>query len=166
MTGKDKRYIFAMLILLVGCVHAHINSYEASTPEQRSHFKKVRLPLPSGTQFKISSGAFSCCTHNSFGYEYAWDFDVPYGTPVLAAEEGVVIQVWEPHAGGGCDRKYNETAHNIKVAAKDGTVAQYVHVQSKVQMGEFVKKGSEIAVTANNGFHCVPQLHFNVFQDR
>lgn len=149
-----------------GCAHTSNNVYERSTTEQRAHFKKVMLPLPLETKFKISSGAFACCTHNLPGFEYAWDFDVPYATPVISVEDGSVIQVWEPNRGGGCDRRLNDSAHNIKIAAKDGTVAQYVHVQSKVRIGDIVKKGQVIAVTANNGFHCVPQLHFNIFQDR
>jgi murein DD-endopeptidase MepM/ murein hydrolase activator NlpD len=90
---------------------------------------------------------------------------VPYGTPVLAVEDGRVIQVWEPSQGGGCDRKYNDVAHNIKILGTDGGVTQYVHIKSKVHIGEVVKRGQIIAVTANNGFHCVPQLHFNLFRD-
>lgn len=151
---------------MVGCAHSSNNAYERSNFEQRTHFKKVILPLKIGTKFKISSGAFGCCTHNSPGFEYAWDFDVPYGTPVISVEDGSVLQVWEPNINGGCERKFNKSAHNIKIVAKDGTVAQYVHIQSKVHIGDTVKKGQVIAVTANNGFHCVPQLHFNIFQDR
>jgi len=124
------------------------------------------LPLPPGTHFKISQGAFGCCTHNTTGDQYAWDFNVPFGTQVLAVEDGSVIQVWEPNVAGGCDRKYNDQAHNIKILQNDGTVAQYVHVQSQVHIGDTVKKGDVLAVTANNGFICTPQLHFNIFQDR
>lgn len=81
-------------------------------------------------------------------------------------DDGKIIQVWEPDAGGGCNKKFSDTAHNIKILHGDGTVAQYVHVQSKLKIGEMVKQGQAIAQTANNGFHCVPQLHFSIFRDR
>lgn len=170
---KVERIVWlAVLAVASGCAHGDkklalsANPYEQSQPRDRASFKTVDLPLVPGTKFKISQGAFGRFTHNEAGYEYAWDFDVPYGTPVRSVEEGQVIQVWEPNAGGGCDKKFNDTAHNIKVLQSDGTVAQYVHIESKVRFGDAVKRGQIIAVTANNGFHCVPQLHFNVFQDR
>jgi|GEM_PF-3524559 len=53
-----------------------------------------------------------------------------------------------------------------KLLHGDGTVAQYVHIESKVKIGDRVQRDQVIAVTANNGFHCTPQLHFNIFQDR
>jgi murein DD-endopeptidase MepM/ murein hydrolase activator NlpD len=122
--------------------------------------------LPPGTHFKVSQGAFGCCTHNDPGHEYTWDFDVPFGTPVLSVDDGKVIQVWEPNQGGGCDPKYNDSPHNIKIEHADGTVAQYVHVKSLVHEGDLVQKRQQIAVTAMNGFICTPQLDFGIFQDR
>jgi len=167
-----KRYSLIALALsaLMGCSHAptapKTNPYEQAPSNEKAAFKKVEIPLLPGTQFKISQGAFGCCTHNAPGYEYSWDFDVPYGTPVRSIEDGKVIQVWEPKVGGGCDKKFNDSAHNIKVLQSDGTVAQYVHIESKVKIGDRVQRDQVIAVTANNGFHCVPQLHFSIFQDR
>jgi murein DD-endopeptidase MepM/ murein hydrolase activator NlpD len=159
-------WMFLSLILGVSsCAHTRHNPYEVATPVERADFKKIVLPLKKGTPFKISQGAFGSSTHNDPGHEYTWDFDVPYGTPVLSVEDGIVIQVWEPNLGGGCDRKYNESAHNVKVKHHDGTVAQYVHVHSLVKKGERVKQGQQIAVTAKNGFICTPQLDFGVYQD-
>lgn len=158
--------VIGIVLFLGACAHTPTNSYETSTPEERSHFKKVTLPLPEGTHFKISQGAFGCCTHNDPGHEYTWDFDVPYGTHVLSVEDGTVIQVWEPNQGGGCDRKYNESPHNIKIEHSDGTVAQYTHIHSVVKAGDTVKRGQTIAVTAGNGFICTPQLDFTIFKDR
>ncbi|MFL5814657.1 MAG: M23 family metallopeptidase [Bdellovibrionia bacterium] len=124
------------------------------------------MPLAEGTRFEISQGAFGRSTHNDPGHEYTWDFDVPYGTKVLAVEAGKVIQIWEPNSGGGCDPKFNNSAHNIQIEHADGTVAQYTHIQSLVHVGDSVKAGQPIAVTARNGFICTPQLDLTVFQDR
>lgn len=155
----------ALLLILFSCAHVRSTPYEASTAEQRATFKKVALPLPSGTHFKISQGAFGLNTHHDLGHEYTWDFDVPFGTPVLAVEDGTVLQVWEPDLGGGCDAKYNSSPHNLKIKHADGTVAQYVHINSLVKVGDIVKQGQQIAVTTKNGFICTPQLDFGIYLD-
>jgi len=160
------RTILALLMFAVACTHSPINRYESSTPDEKAHFKKVMLPFSPGTHFKISQGAFGRWSHHDAGHEYTWDFDVRYGTLVLAVESGTVIQVWEPNAGGGCDPKYNDSPHNVQVEQADGTVAQYTHVQSLVKVGQKVSRGQPIAATAKNGFICTPQLDFTVFRDR
>ncbi len=129
-------------------------------------YKHLPLPLKRGTAYKISQGPFGCCTHNLPGHEYSWDFDVPYGTKVAAVEGGKVIQVWEPRLEAGCEEKFSEHAHNIKVLHEDGTVAQYVHIRSRVKVNDQVRLGQTIGTTARNGFICRPQLHFSVFEDR
>lgn len=154
------------LLALSGCSHNPLTPYEASTLQERETFKKVSMPFAQGTHFKVSQGAFGARTHNDPGHEYTWDFDVPYGTQVLAVEAGKVIQVWEPGSGGGCDPKFNGSPHNIQIEHTDGTVAQYTHIKSLVKLGDKVGEGQPIAVTAQNGFICTPQLDFTIFQDR
>jgi murein DD-endopeptidase MepM/ murein hydrolase activator NlpD len=144
---------------------ARTNPYEAATADERARFKRIPLPLPSGTRFVISQGAFGRNTHHDPGHEYTWDFDVPYGTPALAVEDGVVIQVWQPNHGGGCDSRFSADAHNIKIRHRDGTVAQYVHIQTSLQPGDRVRRGQQVAKTAQNGFICTPQLDFGVYLD-
>jgi murein DD-endopeptidase MepM/ murein hydrolase activator NlpD len=153
------------LALLAGCAHGPANPYESASTIERSSFKPVRIPLPSGTRFRISQGAFGRYTHHDPGHEYTWDFDVPYGTPVLSVEDGDVLFVWEPPGEGGCDPKFNDSPHDIQIRHDDGTVAQYVHVQSEVKVGDRVVRGQRIAVTAKNGFICTPQLDFGIYQD-
>ena len=126
------------------------------------------LPLPPGTRFYISQGAFGIYTHHDEGHEYTWDFDVPYGTPVLAVGDGTVIAITEQHedGGGGCDPRYSDTAHSLWLHLQDGTVAQYVHIEARARLGQNVHRGDVLAVTARNGFICTPQLDFGVYADR
>lgn len=153
------------LTLASGCAHGPSNPYESSTSGEQARFKRVMLPFAPGTRFKISQGAFGWSTHHDPGHEYTWDFDVPYGTPVLSVEDGIVIGNYEPPGGGGCDPVFNDAPHTLHVRHEDGTVAQYVHIQSRVNVGQRVRKGEVIAVTAKNGFICTPQLDFGVYQD-
>lgn len=156
---------FAVLLpFILSCTSKPTNPYESASPEAVARWKQVRVPLASGTRFRISQGAFGKGSHHQTGVEYRWDFDVPYGTPVVALENGVVVGVREPHQGGGCDPKFSEVPNSILVKHGDGTVAQFVHVESRVSVGQSVKQGDAIAVTAMNGFICTPQLDFLVYR--
>ncbi len=152
--------LFLVLLVVFGCAH---NSYESASERLRSSFKEVSLPFPTGTKYFISTSPFHSKTRA--GNEYKWSFDVPYGTPVTAIEDGKVLSVYAPGLGGGCDQKYFGKGHNIKVLHSDGTVALYLHVEIKVKLGQMVKQNEVIAVTAQNGVVCAPQLHLMAFKN-
>jgi murein DD-endopeptidase MepM/ murein hydrolase activator NlpD len=152
------------LVFLWSLAACRSNAYESAKPDVVAGWKRVGLPLPSGTRFLLSQGAFGKDTHNQKGMEYRWDFDVPYGTPVVAVEGGTVYAVTEPHQGGGCDAKYVDAPNSMLVKHADGTLAQYTHIDSRVAVGASVRRGDVIAVTAMNGFICTPQLDFLVFR--
>ncbi len=160
------KLIFVALLLALASGCSTLHPYEGARVKTLKKFKSVALPFRSGTSFLVSQGAFGQRSHLEPGNEYSWDFDVPYGTEVLAVEAGRVLEVWAPNHGGGCDPNLSEFAHNIKVEAQDGTVAQYVHVSPRVRAGQRVEAGQVIAVTAQNGYICAPQLHFGVYRSR
>ena len=82
------------------------------------------------------------------------DISVPEGTPVKAAENGVVI-----YAGDGL----KEFGNTVLVRHEDGLVTVYGHASElKVQRGEKVKRGQEIAVSGMSGTTDAPKLHFEV----
>jgi murein DD-endopeptidase MepM/ murein hydrolase activator NlpD len=162
------RHLVFITLLFAGCASSQLrsNSYENASLAERNLYKRVFLPLPPKTQFTVSQGAFGSRSHHEGGNQYSWDFDVPYGTQVVAVQSGKVIEAWEPKQGGGCDSKFIDLAHNIKIQHADGTVAQYVHVESKVKVGDAIRLGEVIAVTAKNGWICQPQLHFGVYESK
>jgi murein DD-endopeptidase MepM/ murein hydrolase activator NlpD len=149
-----------------GCVHIGQSPYESSAANEALAFKHLPIPLPSGITTKVRQGAFGTSSHNERGNEYNWDFEVPFGTPVLAAESGTVIDVWQPEGRGGCDAKFSDAAHNLKVEHSDGTVAQYVHITTELKAGASVRRGQIIAHTEENGWICYPHLHFGVYASR
>jgi murein DD-endopeptidase MepM/ murein hydrolase activator NlpD len=151
-------------LTMIGCHSTRTNPYESAPPGIVAGWKLVRLPLSSGTHFLVSQGAFGRNTHNQSGIEYRWDFDVPYGTQVVAVEAGTVIAVTEPHQGGGCDPRFSEVPNSMMIKHPDGTVAQYTHIDSRVVVGQAVARGDVIAVTGKNGFICTPQLDFLVYR--
>ena len=77
------------------------------------------------------------------------DIAVPEGTPVKAAENGVVI-----YAGDGL----KEFGNTVLVRHEDGLVTVYGHASElKVTRGEKVKRGQEIALSGMSGNANSPQ---------
>ena len=145
---------------------SRLNPYELASPATRAGFETVGLPFAPGTEFYVSQGAFGPNTHDEAGLQYRWDFDVPYGTAVLAVLAGRVLSVYESGRPGGCDRSFNASPNSVLVEHADGTVAQYTHVSARVTPGQTVSRGETIAVTAMNGFICQPQLDLLAFRSR
>ena len=82
------------------------------------------------------------------------DISVPQGTPVKAAENGVVI-----YAGDGL----KELGKTILVRHADGLVTVYGHVSKlDVKRGDDIKRGQQIASSGMSGAAKQPQLHFEV----
>ena len=82
------------------------------------------------------------------------DISVPEGTPIKAAENGVVI-----YAGDGL----KEFGNTVLVRHENGLVTVYGHASElKVTRGAKVKRGQDIAVSGMSGTTDAPKLHFEV----
>jgi murein DD-endopeptidase MepM/ murein hydrolase activator NlpD len=91
---------------------------------------------------------------NGASYNDGIDIAVPEGTPVKAAENGVVI-----FAGEGL-KDFGKT---VLVRHADGKVTVYGHTSEiKVSRGDTVKRGQEIAKSGMSGNTDSPKLHFEV----
>ncbi len=82
---------------------------------------------------------------------------VPTGTPIKAAENGVVI-----YAGNGL----KELGNTVLIRHEDGKVTVYGHADSlSVQRGQKVQRGQTIATSGMSGNVSRPMLHFEVRKD-
>lgn len=85
------------------------------------------------------------------------DISVPNGTPVKAAENGVVI-----YAGTGL----KDFGNTVLVRHDNGLVTVYGHAGNiLVKRGQTIKRGQEIAKSGMSGNTKVPKLHFEVRKD-
>ncbi|MFN3764715.1 MAG: peptidoglycan DD-metalloendopeptidase family protein [Aliihoeflea sp.] len=85
------------------------------------------------------------------------DISVPQGTPVMAAENGVVI-----YAGDGL----KEFGNTVLVRHDNGLVTVYGHASDlKVARGEKVTRGQQIATSGMSGNADAPKLRFEVRKD-
>jgi murein DD-endopeptidase MepM/ murein hydrolase activator NlpD len=129
-----------------------------------------RLPFADGLRFPVSQApGGSAHTHNTPDTEYAIDFAMPPGTPVVAARGGVVMQVVQHHGVGRPELGFLHKANLVRVVHEDGTWADYAHLQRasvRVVPGQRVKAGDFLALSGNSGFTSGPHLHFAVKRNR
>jgi murein DD-endopeptidase MepM/ murein hydrolase activator NlpD len=122
------------------------------------------LPYKSAQGYLLHQGYNGSFSHQN---QYALDFTMAEGTPILAARAGIVVKVVDDNkkscATGECV-KYN---NYILVYHSDGTFAEYTHIRKKgalVMPGDEVVQGQHIAYSGNVGWSTGPHLHFVVFQ--
>jgi len=94
--------------------------------------------------------------------KYAYDFEMPIGTEIIAAKTGTVLFVRDEFT----DNDHGKNQGNaIVIIHEDGTFALYAHIThkgSKVRLGQIVKQGDIIALSGNSGESPIPHLHFQV----
>lgn len=91
---------------------------------------------------------------------YAWDFAMPVGTEILAARDGIVVEVEDSYDGLGINANFMTLEH------EDGQRSVYAHILNKgslVKLGGSVKQGQPIAYSGMVGQTLFPHLHFFVF---
>jgi len=91
---------------------------------------------------------------------------MPENTDVLAARDGIVIQVVQNNTEGCPKEECKKFGNYILVYHPDGTFAEYVHIKfngSKVKEGDSIKKGDIIGYSGNTGWSAGPHLHFDCF---
>ena len=100
---------------------------------------------------------------------HASDYDVPVGTPVLAARAGVVAAIDQGFTAAGADAAFADRGNAVQVLHDDGTWALYLHIDTRsarVRIGERVAEGQVLALSGHNGQSTGPHLHFAVLANR
>ncbi len=89
------------------------------------------------------------------------DLGAPVGTPIYAADNGVVVKVnpnprvWSLGAGAF-----------INIDHQNGYITRYLHMsKTQVEVGDIVAKGQIIGLSGNSGNSRGPHLHFEVLKD-
>ncbi len=136
------------------------------------HDDKVayRLPFPDGSSAWVSQApGGELTTHRAPGSRNAIDFVLPEGAFIVAARDGVVIEVEEGHSIGARNHYYRDKANVVRVLHADGSIASYAHLAKNsvlVARGEWVREGMLLARVGNTGYSSGPHLHFEVTEIR
>ncbi|WP_254200545.1 MULTISPECIES: M23 family metallopeptidase [unclassified Lysobacter] len=138
-------------------------------PSARPRDVDYLLPLQQA-QFRIDQGYGGHFSHRDEQNRYAVDFAADIGTPVLAAREGVVMQVESDFDKAGLNlERYGGRANFVRILHEDGTMTLYAHLKSEgalVRVGQRVRAGQQIGLSGNTGFTTGPHLHFAVQVNR
>lgn len=164
-----RRLIFLVMVLCVALgVLAARPAPEPCTsttwPDQRS--SELVLPYPVGEAHNVRQGNCDVAnTHNQrFHASFAYDFEMPLGSPVTAARAGVVRRVVQRWADTDHDPEHGNL---VLVRHDDATYAIYGHLQQgsvRVAVGERVHAGRLLARSGDSGLSRGPHLHFAVLR--
>ncbi|OPA76347.1 hypothetical protein BVG16_17985 [Paenibacillus selenitireducens] len=124
----------------------------------KSKYKGGKLGMPLKSPFRLSSG-FGPRVHPVTGVKgkmhTGLDMAAPKGTPIYAAEAGIVIVAQSVSGYGNC----------VIINHGNGLWTLYGHIRDggiKVDKGQEVKKGQKIAEVGSTGQSTGNHLHFEV----
>lgn len=128
-----------------------------------------RAPYAVSSEHRITQAYPDTVTHSGPDSYHAVDFDMPIGTDIVAAREGIVFDIASTNYRTGQDTDVDGPAANVvRILHDDGTYAIYAHLNTntiRVKPGDFVERGQYIADSGNTGFSTGPHLHFAVVQN-
>lgn len=141
--------------------------YGDPTLQRYDTLYKYQIPITRGKNYKILQGYNGSYSHNKPSSRYAIDIAMPIGDTIVAARDGIVLKVVEKYKEGGRDKRYYDYANSLLVYHKDGTFAQYVHLDYMgvlVEKGDRIREGQAVALSGNTGWSTRPHLHFSVYK--
>jgi murein DD-endopeptidase MepM/ murein hydrolase activator NlpD len=126
-----------------------------------------RLPYRPAERHVLIQGYRGAFSHQAGSInEYAYDFEMPVGTTVCAAREGVIIGVRDDSNAGGASPVFLKSANYVIIRHADGTYAEYLHLRqggALVALGARVEAGQPVGLSGETGFTTRPHVHFAVF---
>ncbi|MCE7996295.1 MAG: M23 family metallopeptidase [Roseivirga sp.] len=120
------------------------------------------LPFPVGNTFRISQANCTNASHQGT-LRFSYDIEMPFGSPVTAARDGVILAVRDSQPAGA----RGLTASNwVQIRHNNGLVSEYVHLaqnSARFSAGQQVVAGDTIAFTGDTGdVGSFPHLHFDI----
>lgn len=122
------------------------------------------LPYLRGNTFLLSQ-AENGPTHKD-EHKFAYDFQMPVGTPIYSSRAGKVIRVVDHFSDKAQTEEFKAQGNFILIEHSDGTYSIYAHLDkagSLVKVGDKIPTAKKIGFSGNTGFTSGPHLHFEVF---
>lgn len=125
------------------------------------------FPFDGSHPRRLDQGIGGSKSHKGSSH-YSFDFEMPIGTPVLAARSGIVLSVVDGFAEGGFHERFRHRSNVVLVLHSDGTIGMYAHLSAgaRVKEGARVETGDLLGSSGNSGYSLGPHLHFEVGTQR
>jgi murein DD-endopeptidase MepM/ murein hydrolase activator NlpD len=120
-----------------------------------------KLPFQADAKFPLRSGYGERANRKFAANEYILVWDMPEGTPVLAARDGTVVGIRDDSNEHGMTDEFRSKANVVVVEHSDGTLAEYVHLKYQgvaVKVGQAVKTSDLLGYSGNTGLSRNPNL--------
>lgn len=134
---------------------------DTSSPDSRLY----SLPYKAGQAYRMTQAYGGDLRTHSGAMQHAIDFEMPVGTPVLAARGGTVAQTEAKFTEGRLSEDMIDSANYVVVQHSDGSVAMYAHLSHNgvaVTQGQVVREGDLLGYSGDTGMSSGPHLHFAV----
>lgn len=162
--------VFLVVVCVAACATTSTTSSGTGKNGRPCAFPELnlRLPFEETTERMVKQGNGGAFSHRGRA-EFAWDFDLPEGTPVLAAADGVVAEAVDLYHDGGPDPALEERDNFVTLDHGGALFSHYGHLAPGgvlVHDGEHVHRGQVIGRSGNTGYTSGPHLHFAVIDYR
>lgn len=115
----------------------------------------MKAPWPGGVTYQCTQGNHTPPSHDNRFDFYAWDFNLPLGSPVAAAASGTVDLVGDTRTEGYGNR--------IRIRHSNGSYSLYAHLSTYcVSIGQPIVQGQFIGYSGETGYATGPVLHFSI----
>jgi murein DD-endopeptidase MepM/ murein hydrolase activator NlpD len=133
---------------------------KAFTPPAQSPY---RLPYAVGSTYVMFQG--NCPVNPAWGHHgmFAYDFEMPLGTPVYAMRAGTVTFTESRYANDDHTPGHENT---VWLRHDDGTVSVYAHFSPAAVMvlvGAAVQAGDQLGLSGHSGASDRPHLHVQAY---
>lgn len=138
-------------------------AYHGDPAARHDPAARYRMPFEDGRRFQVSQAPGGpVITHDDPQTAMAIDIVMPEGTPVLAAREGRVVEIFQRSETRGDNAN---RGNFVRVFHEDGTWADYAHLKSVdagLALNQRVETGNILGLSGNTGRSSGPHLHFHV----
>lgn len=153
----------------VGCQAGLNFKYQIGDFTRGAEDEPFRIPFEDGKAFTVGQAFGGPLTsHNSPEAQYALDINMPQGTKIVAAKDGIVVDYAFGYTNSGSvNAALNLKANFVLIEHADGVLTLYSHlapIAVPLKLGEPVHAGELIGYSGTTGYSSGPHLHFAVLK--
>ena len=169
LNGQETRHALALTVIDPKKEWGYRYEYDwvvGSLEAEHDDSYLYRLPFAAQERYPVLQGMNGGYSHKGLE-RYAVDFDMPDGSAVHAAREGIVVDIKDDQRNFDSTSRCTLPANYITMQHSDGTTGEYIHLQYKgvlVKPGQSIKRGQLIGRAGKTGCSNQPHLHFAVYK--